>query len=809
MRVILSLIILLYNFSVYANSLEIQLDIAANLSGIVTYSDGQPASFVVVRLGDGEIYTTTNENGKYNFHDVPFGKHKLTIKALGVKEEIVYVNIDKGKKIFPIRLKDAAKETSLTAVEINGVSKSQQLKTKGYAMDVIKTEKSALQSVQTTELLDRAAGVRLRQSGGMGSTIEYNINGLSGNAVRIFIDGIPVRNYGSSFSISSLSPALIERIEVYKGVVPTHLSEDALGGAINIILKKSSESGKKLSTSYSFGSFNTHQWNMNGNYTDNKSGFTVIANAFYNYTDNNYKVWGNQVKITDTITNLTQKVKAKRFHDSYQSYGINVDAGFVGVKWADRLLIGLLYSDMDKDVQHGGSMDVVYGNRRMGQKTKMANLRYEKQNILKKLDLSTFVSYTDGERWVVDTIPYIYNWLGQKRWDKTTQDYYKRNVGGGEAGRATLAKNIEKMIANRTHLRYAVHEQHFVNVNYLFNRFTRDVEDVMLPKAEQDLTDTRYLTKQIVGTSYENLLFDYRLKTSVFWKYYKQDMKLKDPLKVDNVMTSKEVKKSTSNNGYGLAVSFRIYKDLLIQASFEKAIRLPESNELFGNAAGNILAAYDLQPERSQNYNLGFNWTPVLKDVHAFRVDLNLFIRDIKDMIMRSAENSNTGNYNFENLGKIKSQGFDLELGYAYADKLNVTFNFSLFNARNNLKYDANGQVYSYYKDRLRNAPYLTSNTNLEYNFGALLHKNTTLSMNYNFAYVNKFFRNWESIGSTGKDVIPTQRIHDLGIVYSFAKEKISLSANAKNIFDEQAFDNWALQKPGRAFYGKITYKFF
>ncbi|MCD7930525.1 MAG: TonB-dependent receptor plug domain-containing protein [Tannerellaceae bacterium] len=105
-------------------------------------------------------------------------------------------------------------------------------------MGLIDAKKLEFQSIQTTELLDRTAGVRIRQSGGMGSDVQYNINGLTGNSIRIFIDGIPVRNYGSSFSLSSIPPAMIERIEVYKGVVPAHLSEDALGGAINVILKK-------------------------------------------------------------------------------------------------------------------------------------------------------------------------------------------------------------------------------------------------------------------------------------------------------------------------------------------------------------------------------------------------------------------------------------------------------------------------------------------------------------------------------------------------------------------------------------------
>lgn len=225
-----------------------------------------------------------------------------------------------------------------------------------------------------------------------GASIQYNINGLSGNSVRIFIDGIPIRNYGASFSLSSIPPALIERIEVYKGVIRTHLSEDALGGAINVILKKTEQGDKSLSASYSLGSFNTHQANLSGSYRDKKSGFTAIRSAFYNYTDNDYKVWGDQVYVTEPSLWQLEYVKAKRFHDSFKSAGVTIDAGFTDVKWADKFLIGGLYSDMDKDVQHGGTMEVVYGNRQTRQTTKMVNVRYDKKRLIKNLDVTNNIS---------------------------------------------------------------------------------------------------------------------------------------------------------------------------------------------------------------------------------------------------------------------------------------------------------------------------------------------------------------------------------------------------------------------------------
>src|SRR5690606_10069398 len=98
---------------------------------------------------------------------------------------------------------------------------------------------------------------------------------------KIFIDGIPISSYGPSFSLNSIPTSMIERIEVFKGVVPSQLSDDALGGAVNVILKSAMKN--MLTTSYSYGSFNTHQFNLNGGYRNPKNGFTARASGFYNY----------------------------------------------------------------------------------------------------------------------------------------------------------------------------------------------------------------------------------------------------------------------------------------------------------------------------------------------------------------------------------------------------------------------------------------------------------------------------------------------------------------------------------------------
>ena len=129
----------------------------------------------------------------------------------------------------------------------------------------------------------------------------------------------------------------------------------------------------------------------------------------------------------------------------------------------------------------------------------------------------------------------------------------------------------------------------------------------------------------------------------------------------------------------------------------------------------------------------------------------------------------------------------------------------SKFNSLYKLKYDANGNVLDRYNQQLPNEPFFTANGNVQYRFKDVFLKGSGLNLNYNFGYVQSFKTNWLKIFGTET---PDQFIQDIGFSYIFPKKKFILSFDARNIFNQQAFDNYAVQKPGRAFYLKLNYTF-
>lgn len=772
------------------------------LSGNITFEDGEPAISAIVQIKELEKNAITNIDGQFNFSELPFGNYTIDIGSMEAEKKQVLLAVNDSHVNMKVTLKRSV--LNLNEVVVQGKSTKNKIETLGFAAHAVEIKNTEMQSIPTNELLDRTSGVRIKQGGGLGSKVEYNINGLSGNSIRVFIEGIPISNYGSSFSLSSIPTSMIERIEIYKGVVPTHLSDDILGGAINIILKK--ENKTNLTTSYSYGSFNTHQWSANGNYRNQKNGLTVKSSLFYNHSDNDYKVWGDKIYITNSRGKI-EHIKAKRFHDQYKSAGGTFDVGFTDVKWADQLLLGIVVSGKEKEIQHGATMETVYGNRMANQSTQMAKLSYQKQNLfVEGLSAALFASYSHTERSVIDTVPYIYNWLG-KRVDYNNDGTWQKWSSGAEAGKPTLAKNPEKRFAGRGNISYQFLHNHTLGLNFITSSFNRTPNDPMKPLAERLLQDSRKLEKTIIGITLESKWLDEKITTSVFVKGYEQKVGLKEPVNKSGVVSQLEYSKTTRDKGYGYALSYQVFSKLTLLSSAEKAIRLPGHTEIFGNDAENINSAYELKPEQSENLNLGFYIGKIIRGSHSFSNSTNFFYRHTKDMIRQAIASQHAETYAFENQESVLSTGFDTEFIYNYKRSWIASFNLSSFNAKFNKERDQYGAKYIYYGDRLRNEPYFTMNGNVRYSVGDFLQKGGRTSFVYNWNYVHEFYRDWASLGGSNKAIIPTQSVHDLGITHHFRGEKLAISFDAKNIFDQQVFDNWALQKPGRAFFIKLNYK--
>ncbi|OJY87205.1 MAG: TonB-dependent receptor [Sphingobacteriales bacterium 40-81] len=805
-KAVLYLISFLLFFIIYSNKLSAQQTVT--VKGIVTDEKKQPAAQATIGIAGKDKFTVAGADGHYQLQLTP-GKHKLVCTMIGYETQeldIVISGAQPATHNFHLKKSD---NKQLKEVTIQSISTKKQIETSGFAVNVVETREASLRNIQTNELLDRTVGVRVRQNGGVGSAVEYNLNGMSGRSVGIFIDGLEISTYGSSFNLNNIPPSMIERIEVYKGVLPSHLSGDYMGGAINVILKKD-VSQNNITASVSYGSFNTFQADASGMYRNQKNGFTVKASGFYTYTDNDYETWGKFSKYIAYNGVVTRNYRAKRFNDSYKSYGGRFELGFTNVKWADVFLFGYNGSETHNEIPHGQTMGRPYVGRFNEAQAHVFSLNYTKKNLFTEgLNLTFNGVYSNRNTYLQDTVGWVYNWDGNYRLDINKNPMYR--VGEGQQGDKVITDINRKITNFRTNLSYDIFSGHRLSVNHVFYTVNRNDEDLLKPVDNNTLKTKSDLYKNVVALNYEGQTISNKLKTNLFVKYYQQNVGRNSPVVsvVDgkNVVTMVKTDGKVGATGYGLAASYTVVPRVIIIGSAERAVRMPGESEILGDPNENVLSNFTIRPEVSNNFNIGFRLGSFEFGKHKFTLSTNAFWRNVKDKIMRQA-NANLVDQEVEvspfiNLGKAQSLGFEGELGYIYNNKLNFLFSISKFNSVFKGTGSAADRLSQYYNKQVPNEPFFTMNGNVQYRLNNIIQKKSIVNLFYNFGYVAPFNTVWPK---SEWFTTPAQLVHDAGVNYRFPNRKLIVSIDAKNIFNSEVYDNFGVQKPGRGFYGKITY---
>jgi len=683
--------------------------------------------------------------------------------------------------------------TQLSEVVLTGQSPIKQVQKAAYNVVAIEAQQLRNLNSNAADMLARVSGVKMRETGGVGAEANINLNGFTGRHVRIFIDGVPMNEANASFRINNIPAELIERIEIYKGVVPVTFGADALGGAINVVTRKSRYNYGNLS--YTFGSFNTHKSTLNlGQFlTDNIS---VELNAYQNYSDNSYKVFTEYLDL-QTGTYSKEKRWFKRFHDRYHNEAIIGRVNIFDEKWADKLSFALNYSQEDKQLQNANLMQKVFGGKYRKSHNYSSSVEYEKKNILNGLSLFLTGRYDFTTTQNVDEEARRYSWTGE----------YEPMVTRGESQlQNTIFEGKTGYITS--HLDYQLNEKHSFQLTHTFSNYIRRNKNMLITNYTLDSDFMRRVNeKNISGFSYKFTPSE-RWNILAFGKYY--NTAVTGPVIISGQGSRAVYEEETHHTqawGYGGATTYQLLKTLQTKISYEKSFRLPTDTELFGDGDLEI-GNYKLKPENSDNLNVNLSYQPAFK-AHSLLVEAGFAYRYIKDYIIRSiiSAGANEGSAGSRNHGKVLNMGVDATLRYFYKDVFSVGGNLSYMNLRNKEEFTETGRLSAIYNDRLPNMPYLFGNADATCNIESLIAKHDKLSLNYNLFFTEEFFTSWQSEGTKIK--VPRQLSHDVSLTYYTPNKRLSLSVEAKNITDELLYDNYSLQKAGRAFYAKLSYRFY
>ena len=762
------------------------------ISGKVLSTEKTTVDFATVYLKGTNYGGTTNEEGIYHLQ-APAGEYTLVVSAIGYKTVEKPVKLMRGERTkMNVVISPQATELDEVVVVSNGVTRLKRSAFNAVALDT-KALQNSTQNL--SEALAQAPGMKIRESGGVGSDMQLMMDGFTGKHIKIFIDGVPQEGVGSSFGLNNIPVNYAERIEVYKGVVPVGFGTDAIGGVINIITKKNRNKWF-LDASYSYGSFNTHKSYVNFGQTF-RSGLTYEINVFQNYSDNNYYV---DTPVKDFTTGAINKIKiehVKRFHDTYHNEAVIGKIGFVDKKWADRLMFGFTYSHMYKDIQTGVRQEVVFGGKYRKGYSIMPSLDYRKRDFfVRGLDVVLTANYNKNMTNNVDTSSYEYNWRGEMRPLRMPgEQSYQNTRSDNNNWNGTLTAN------------YRIGKAHTFTFNHVINAFRRSNQSLLNEDSEANAIpkETR---KNISGLSYR-LMPTEHWNLSVFGKYYNQF--IAGPVATSSAQDDYiRTTNSVSTMGYGAAGTYFILKSLQAKLSYEKAYRLPTNEEMFGDEdleTGDI----SLRPENSDNVNLNLSYNEIFGK-HSVYVEGGLIYRNTKDYIQRNISDLSGGKYGatYVNHGRVETKGYNISVRYGFANWVSVGGNFTQMNVRDNVKTVTSGtnQESLTYGARMPNLPYQFANSDVTFYWRNLWKKGNTLSVTYDNLYMHSFPLYSEAVGSESEFVVPTQFSHNLTLSYGIQNGRYNISFECRNLTNEKLYDNFSLQKAGRAFYGKVRVYF-
>lgn len=758
------------------------------ISGKIVSTEKEIVDFATVYLKGTNYGGTTNEEGIYHLK-APAGNYTLVVSAIGYKTVEKQVKLIDGQRVKQnITITPQAEELDEVVVVSNGVSRLKRSAFNAIAVDTKELQNS---TKNLSDALGKAPGMKLREAGGVGSDMQLMLDGFSGKHVKVFIDGVPQEGVGSSFALNNIPVNFADRIEVYKGVVPVGFGTDAIGGVVNIVTNKKRRNWF-LDASYSYGSFNTHKSYVNFGQTFN-NGFTYEINAFQNYSDNDYYVDAPVKDFETGSLDTENKERVKRFNDTYHNEAVVGKLGLVDKKWADRLMFGFTYSNMYQEIQTGVRQKTVYGQKHRKGHSLMPSLEYNKRNLFDSgVDVALTVNYNKNQTTNVDTSAYEYNWRGEKHlMNSRGEQSYQHTRSDNNNWNGTLTAN------------YRIGKAHMFTFNHVLNTFSRSNTSLL---TNEEMTDAinKETRKNISGLSYR-LMPSEHWNLSVFGKYYNQFVA--GPMATSSTQDEYvRTTRSVNSMGYGAAGTYFVLPGLQAKLSYEKAYRLPTIEEMFGNEDLEM-GDLSIKPENSDNINLNISYNRTFGK-HTIYTEGGVIYRNTRDYIQRNITDLSGGKEaaTYINYGKVLTKGYNISARYGFGNWLSIGGNFTQMNVRDNQKTAiGSGANNIAYKQRMPNLPYRFADSDVTFYWRNLFEKGNTLTVSYDNQYLHEFTYYSSIIGSNkGEYLVPSQFSHNLSLSYTLKNGRYNISFECHNFTDEKLYDNFSLQRAGRAFYGKV-----
>ena len=741
---------------------------------IIDKKTGERLPGVNVLLQELQIGAVTDFNGNFKIEHVPSGQYTLMASYIGYTPSYKTVDFNANQRLN-LELKIAPKIQNLNEVVVATKSKARELREQAMPITVISMDQLSGTVNSVSDVLKRTVGVTMRQTGGVGSAARISIRGLEGKRIGFFIDETPLNDHSEFLDINDLPVDLIERIEIYKGVVPARFGGTAIGGAINIVTKEYPP--RYLDAAYAIESFNTHKASTVVKRNIEEKGMELGVGGFYTYSDNDYE-----------MTPPGYDFKVKRDRDRFEK--ITVGGGFKFMKniWFDETKFEPVFIKSYQQTQ--GIKTDVRKAENTSQAYILANNTKKNNFLLEGLDLDLNFAYVYTIMEFVDTAKQITYWDGTT--NPTESEY-----GGETFNLPADLKTNQHVFIQRTNLNYIVSELHAFNMNMQYKYMNSDPKDELrlLANNNKQLNFESSMNSLVTGLTYEYKGPDDKFLNALTGKHYYYTTETKMAHSYGNEEPS-DINIKENDFGFSNAMRYKFRDDFMLKASAVYEVRLPSESELLGD---NMIIAPsgNLKPERVTSYNLGFLLDQTGTARHNLQVELSLYYMDLKDKIVLRP---GLPRASYQNISHAEGIGGEFEIKADPTNWLYGYTNVSYQDQRIKTKGDN-------YDKRVPNLPYFMVNGGLEFHKENILggrDQNTRLFFDGSFIESYSFDVNHTG----GERMIPEALTFDVGLEHSIMDGSLIFNARVSNLTNEEVISVYQRPLPGRNYGFKIRYLF-
>ena len=742
----------------------------AELSGKITDKATQkPLIGADIYLKELKKGTNADTQGNYYLKGIPEGNYTIIGSYLGYQtfSKKIYL---KGQERLDISLKEQAEEIS--GVTVSGKSIAHQKKEESMPVTVIDMSNMRGTVSNVQDILAKTVGVTLRTSGGVGSSSRISVRGLEGKRIGFFIDELPMSEQTDYLDINDIPIDMIDRIEIYKGVVPARFGGSSLGGAINIVIREYPD--KYADLSYGYESFNTHK--AQGVFKRNLKarGLVFGIGGGYTTSDNNYTF----------DSPYREGLRITRNHDKYRKYIIG--GSFKAKKWwFDEVEFEPVVVKTYKEIQ-----GIEYDIREAHSESLMAGLanKLTKDNFLTEgLNFDMFSGVVLTKMNFIDKATRRYEWDGSS--------YPTPSRYGGEVGYNFPSDSDDQKLSfiNKTNLEYIINERHSFNFNSVFSIAKGTPKDELktLSLGKQVNFDSR-MHSWVSGVTYDLRSLNDIFLNSLTVRYYQYTMHTQmAPLFVPGKY---DVDLQKNNWGVNNAMRYRFLPSLMGKLSAGYEVRIPSESELLGDGIS-VVPSADLLPERNASANIGLLFDLTGKHPTNAQIEMNFFYMYLQDMIRYTAGLIGA---QYQNFGEMRTLGVEFEAKADVLPSLYAYVNTTYQDLRDTRDYEPASTVPNPTKNkRMPNIPYLMANAGIEFHRENLLGgngQNTRLFADV--AFVEEYFYDFE-MTQLQKRRIPRSTTIDIGFEHSFLNKKLFISGKLRNITNEKTLSEFNRPLPG------------